>query len=205
MWRDRIFLYQAWRNPRAKVGAALYPPSRSKVRTIDVQRGQPASAARRSPVTIGGAGEVPGAVEPARPGARCSGRRPHAFGEPRYWLTFWLTDGTTLERAYFVETRELMGGVVLTRGVQRAPSSVTSPTERPSAQSRSATASPGREAWGVWGAMSWPPTSLEALAHDVLLVVGVGSHLGLPAADVGGVVPLRGHRQVGPLDLVGGE
>ena len=33
----------------------------------------------------------------------------HAFGEPRYWLTFWLTDGTTLERAYFVETRELMG------------------------------------------------------------------------------------------------
>ena len=42
-------------------------------------------------------------------------RRPqaHAFGEPRYWLTFWLTDGTTLGRPYFVETSELMGGVAL--------------------------------------------------------------------------------------------
>ena len=37
----------------------------------------------------------------------------HAFGEPRYWLTFWLADGTTLGRPYFVETRELMGGVAL--------------------------------------------------------------------------------------------
>src|SRR5215510_7537145 len=32
VWRDRIFLYQAWRNPRAKVGAALYP-LRGKVST----------------------------------------------------------------------------------------------------------------------------------------------------------------------------
>jgi hypothetical protein len=37
----------------------------------------------------------------------------HAFGEQRYWLTFWLIDGTTLGRPYFVETRELMGGVLL--------------------------------------------------------------------------------------------
>ncbi len=26
---------------------------------------------------------------------------------------FWLADGTTLGRPYFVETRELMGGVIL--------------------------------------------------------------------------------------------
>ena len=46
---------------------------------------------------------------------RGAAQRPqaHAFGEPRYWLTFWLTDGTTLGRPYFVETRELMGGVIL--------------------------------------------------------------------------------------------
>jgi hypothetical protein len=46
---------------------------------------------------------------------RGAAQRPqaHAFGEPRYWLTFWLADGTTLGRPYFVETRELMGGVIL--------------------------------------------------------------------------------------------
>ena len=46
---------------------------------------------------------------------RGAAQRPqaHAFGEPRYWLTFWLADGTTLGRPYFVETRELMGGVLL--------------------------------------------------------------------------------------------
>ena len=35
----------------------------------------------------------------------------HAVAEPRYWLTLWLTDGTTLGRIYFPETGELMGGV----------------------------------------------------------------------------------------------
>src|SRR5262245_42957784 len=111
MWRDRIFLYQAWRNPRAKVGADLYP-LRGKVSAIDVQRGQRAPGAPRSPVTIGGAREVQALAELL---AASPVQRPqaHAFGEPRYWLTFWLTDGTTLERAYLVETRELMGGLVL--------------------------------------------------------------------------------------------
>jgi len=48
-------------------------------------------------------------------------RRPlaHPLSEPRYWLTFWLADGTTLGRPYFVETRELMGGVVLTEEFTR--------------------------------------------------------------------------------------
>src|SRR5262245_10803486 len=54
VWRDRIFLYQAWRNPRAKVGANLYPLL-GKVKAIDVQRGQPAPGAPRSPVPIAGA------------------------------------------------------------------------------------------------------------------------------------------------------
>jgi hypothetical protein len=34
-------------------------------------------------------------------------------GETRYWLTFWLADGTTLGRAYFPEASELMGGVIV--------------------------------------------------------------------------------------------
>jgi hypothetical protein len=37
----------------------------------------------------------------------------HPVAEPRYWLTFWLADGTTLGRPYFAETRELMGGLAL--------------------------------------------------------------------------------------------
>jgi hypothetical protein len=111
VWRDRIFLYQAWRNPRAKVGGDLYDLA-GKVRAIDVQRGEPRPSTARSPATIGTARDVEGLVEML---VRSPVQRPqaHAFGEPRYWLTFWLTDGTTLERAYFVETRELMGGVVL--------------------------------------------------------------------------------------------
>ena len=49
VWRDRIFLYQAWRNPRAKVGGELYALA-GKVRAIDVQRGQPhPSAAHHDP------------------------------------------------------------------------------------------------------------------------------------------------------------
>jgi len=59
VWRGRILLYQAWRNPR--------------------------------PVA-------------------------HPVGETRYWLTLWLQDGTSLGRPYFVETTELLGGVVMPAG-----------------------------------------------------------------------------------------
>jgi hypothetical protein len=111
VWRDRIFLYQAWRNPRAKLGGDLYPLA-GKVRAIDVQRGQPVPGTPRSAVTIDGEREVQALVDLL---VRSPVQRPqpHAFGAPRYWLTFRLTDDTTLERAYFVETRELMGGVTL--------------------------------------------------------------------------------------------
>src|SRR5262245_14122034 len=51
LWRDRIFLYQAWRNPRAKTGGKLYDIG-GKVRAIDVQRGEPTPAAPGTPVAI---------------------------------------------------------------------------------------------------------------------------------------------------------
>ena len=110
-WRDRLFLYQAWRNPRAKLGAALYDIA-SRVRSIDVQRGEPTPAAPGTPVSITARPDVDALVEMV---ARAPVRSPqaHAFGEPRYWVTLWLADGTTLGRPYFVLTRELMGGLTL--------------------------------------------------------------------------------------------
>ena len=52
---------------------------------------------------------------------RAPARRPvpHPAAETRYWLTFWLTDGTTLGRAYFPETAELMGGVIVAAEFQQ--------------------------------------------------------------------------------------
>jgi hypothetical protein len=38
---------------------------------------------------------------------------PHAAGEPEYWLTIWLADGTTLGRPYYADTGELMGGLAV--------------------------------------------------------------------------------------------
>ena len=92
--RDRIFLYQVWRNPRARVGGDLYRLT-GKVRRIEILRGQPMPAAPRSPATIAAPQDVEALVEML---VRSPVERPqaHAFGEPRYWLTFWLTDGTTL-------------------------------------------------------------------------------------------------------------
>jgi len=111
VWSGRIFLYQAWRNPRAKVGSHLYDIA-GKVRAIDVRRGEPNPAAPGAPVRVSSPRDAEMLVDMIVRGAA---QRPqaHAFGEPRYWLTFWLADGTTLGRPYFAETRELMGGVIL--------------------------------------------------------------------------------------------
>jgi hypothetical protein len=111
VWRDRIFLYQAWRNPRAKAATDLYDIT-GKVRGIDVRRGELPLTAGRAPAAITVAHDREALVEMI---ARGSARRPqpHEAGEPRYWLTFWLDDGTTLSRVYFRETRELMGGVIV--------------------------------------------------------------------------------------------
>lgn len=110
VWKDRIFLYQAWRNPRARTGRDLFDIG-GKVRAIDVQRGAAASGVGGH-ATIAGPRDVEALVDLI---VRATVRRPapHAVGEPRYWLTFWLTDGTTLGRPYFPESGELLGGVVL--------------------------------------------------------------------------------------------
>ena len=111
VWRDHIYLYQAWRNPRARVGGALFDIA-GKVRSVEVWRGEPTAEASRKPAVIAAREDVDALVGmivrgPTRP------PRAHTAGEPRYWLTFWLADGTTLGRSYFPETSELMGGVVV--------------------------------------------------------------------------------------------
>jgi hypothetical protein len=111
VWQDRIFLYQAWRNPRARVGRDLFDIS-GKVRAIDVQHVESNGAPAGTRVTITGTTDVETLVGLI---LRAAVRRPspHPAGERRYWLTFWLADGTTLGRPYFAESSELLGGVVL--------------------------------------------------------------------------------------------
>ena len=109
--KDRIFLYQAWRSPRAKVGADLFDLA-GKVRAIDVQRGEPMSEVARRPTAISSPADADALVHMILRGA-VRKPSPHTVGEPRYWLTLWLTDGTTLGRTYFPESGELMGGVVV--------------------------------------------------------------------------------------------
>jgi hypothetical protein len=46
--KERVFLYQVWRNARAKVGGELFDIA-GKVRAIDVQRGEPTPAAPGKP------------------------------------------------------------------------------------------------------------------------------------------------------------
>jgi hypothetical protein len=111
VWRDRIFLYQAWRNPRAKAGGDLWAIA-GKVRAIDVRRGPPAGETGRMPAAITSPRDVEALVEMI---VRAPTRRPraHAFGDARWWLTFWLTDGTAMDRPYFPDAAELLGGVVV--------------------------------------------------------------------------------------------
>jgi hypothetical protein len=108
---DRVFLYQAWRNRRARTGRDLYDIW-GKVRAIDVQRGEPSPAAPGTPVRVT-ATEDAEAIVAMLAGAAIRPPRPHAFGEPRYWLTLWLDDGTTLGRPYFTQTGEVMDGLVV--------------------------------------------------------------------------------------------
>jgi len=111
VWKDRIFLYQAWRNPRARTGRDFFDIG-GKVRTIDVERGETASSGAETRITIAEATDVEALVSLI---LHATVRRPspHGPGELRYWLTFWLADGTTLGRPYFPESGELLGGVVL--------------------------------------------------------------------------------------------
>ena len=112
-WRDRLFLYQAWRNPRARVGRDLWDIA-GRVRAIDVQRRDGPRAPREAtrPAPVASARDVEALVEMILRGTM---RRPtpHAAGEPEYWLTIWLADGTTLGRPYYGDTGELMGGLAV--------------------------------------------------------------------------------------------
>jgi hypothetical protein len=111
VWRDHVYLYQAWRNPRARVGAALFDIA-GKVATVDVRIGEPTAEAPGQVAVISTRADVDALVDMI---TRGPARRPlaHAVGETRYWLTFWLADGTTLGRAYFPEASEVMGGVIV--------------------------------------------------------------------------------------------
>ena len=111
IWKDRVFLYQAWRNPRARLGADLYDIV-GKVRAIDVQRGEPPQASATKPTAVASPQDVAALVEMIATGA-VRAPQVHAAGEPRYLVTLWLADGTTLGRVYFCETSELMGGVAV--------------------------------------------------------------------------------------------
>ena len=106
----RVFLYQVWRNTRAKVGGELFDIA-GKVRAIDVQRGEPSPAVPGTPIRIT-AKDTETLVDMILRG-RMRAPRAYAFGEPRYWLTIWLADGTTLGRPYFTESSELMDGLVV--------------------------------------------------------------------------------------------
>ena len=117
VWQDRIFLYQAWRNPHAKTGGDLWAIG-GKVRTIDVQRGQPVSERRRAPASITGASDVEALVRMIV-GGPVGRPRPPAAGDAHYWLRLWLIDGTVLERPYFPETGELLGGVTVPEEFRR--------------------------------------------------------------------------------------
>jgi hypothetical protein len=110
-WRDRIFLYQAWRNPRARLGAHLYPLE-GRVIAIDVEVGAATLPSPRRPSRVAAEGDVRALVELMLRGP-VRAARPPAAGEPRYWLTFWLADGTTLDRPYDPSTGEVMGGVTV--------------------------------------------------------------------------------------------
>ena len=109
--QDRIFLYQAWRNPRAKRGGDLWAIA-GKVRAIDVQRGAPTAPVARTPTAIASPSDVE-ALTTMIVQAPMRRPRPHAFGDARYWLTVWLTDGTAFDRPYFPDADELLGGIVV--------------------------------------------------------------------------------------------
>jgi hypothetical protein len=107
---ERVFLYQVWRNPRARVGGDLFDIA-GKVRAIDVQRGEPTPARPGQPARVAPNDAVT-LVDMILRG-RLRAPRAYTFGEPRYWLTIWLADGTTLGRPYFTGSSELMDGLIV--------------------------------------------------------------------------------------------
>ena len=98
--------------PRLPLPGLAQPPRRhggdlydivGKVRAIDVQRGE-ATPGAGCETSITAARDLEALVAMMAGGAD---RPPqaHPVAELRYWITFWLADGTTLGRPYFAETR----------------------------------------------------------------------------------------------------
>jgi len=110
-WRERLFLYQAWRNPRARVGGDLFDIA-GRVRAIDVRRRDGADAEAKNPAPITSPGDVEALVGMILHGP-VRKPSPSVAGARQYWVTIWLTEGTTLGRPYFPDTGELMGGVAV--------------------------------------------------------------------------------------------
>src|SRR5262249_13386829 len=91
VWKQHLFLYQAWRNPRAKVGADLFDLG-GKVRAVELETDGAGNEAPRQVMVT-----APAAVEEiVRMVLEARMQRPlgHTARETRYWLTFWLVDGT---------------------------------------------------------------------------------------------------------------
>ncbi|HSE04686.1 MAG TPA: hypothetical protein VLK35_11090 [Methylomirabilota bacterium] len=112
-WRGRLLLYQAWRNPRARVGGDLFDVA-GRVREIDVRRhhGPRPPGGAGAPARITSPGDVEGLMVMILRGS--VGRpTPPSADAPQYWLTLWMADGTTLGRPYFADSGEMMGGVRL--------------------------------------------------------------------------------------------
>jgi hypothetical protein len=110
-WRERLFLYQAWRNPRARMGRDLFDIA-GRVRAIDVRRRDGADAEGKSPAPITAPADVEALVGMILQGA-VRKPTPPVSGAPQYWVTIWLAEGTTLGRPYFPDSCELMGGLAV--------------------------------------------------------------------------------------------
>jgi hypothetical protein len=108
---DDILLYQAWRGASAKVGSDLYD-IRGRVQSIDVRREPSLDPAKRKAVVIRAKGDVDRLADMITT-APVAGAQARTGTTPWYWLTFWLSDGTTFGRGFFPETSQLTGGLTL--------------------------------------------------------------------------------------------
>src|SRR5262249_58974341 len=126
--RDGISLYRAGRTRRARAGPALCAAA-GRGRGTDTRRGEPPRAAATKPTAVSSPQDVAALVGMIATGAV---RPPqvHAVGEPRYLVTLWVADRTTLGRGDFPQTSELQGGGAVPPAFPRIPARHLRPTAR---------------------------------------------------------------------------